>query len=101
RSRGDRAGHGVTPRTGAVGDGVQGHSHRLPRTSHSGTAPVRQGGPVRVALPHRRARGNRDDAALPHGPGPARPAGAPRSWSLTLAGIVRSVPAAATLRCAV
>ena len=31
-------------------------------------------GPVRVALPHRRTRGQRDDAPLPHRPGPARPA---------------------------
>ena len=31
-------------------------------------------GPVRLALPHRRARGQRDDAALPHRPGAARPA---------------------------
>ena len=29
--------------------------------------------PVRVALPHRRARGQRDDAALPHRPRTARP----------------------------
>ena len=32
-------------------------------------------GPVRLALPHRRARGQRDDAALPHRTGTARPAG--------------------------
>ena len=32
-------------------------------------------GPVRLALPHRRARGQRDDAALPHRAGAARPAG--------------------------
>jgi hypothetical protein len=31
-------------------------------------------GPVRVALPHRRARGQRDDAPVPHRAGAARPA---------------------------
>ncbi len=66
---------GRATRTGAVGDGAQGHDHRLPRAGHPGAAPVRQTGPVRLALPHRRARGQRDDAALPHRPCPARPAG--------------------------
>ena len=32
-------------------------------------------GPVRLALPHRRARGQRDDAAVPHRTGPAGSAG--------------------------
>ena len=34
---------------------------------------VRHARPVRLALPHRRARGQRDDAALPHRPAAARP----------------------------
>ena len=38
-------------------------------------AQVQPPGPVRLALPHRRARGQRDDAPLPHRTGATRPAG--------------------------
>ena len=41
-------------------------------------AHVRHAGPVRLALPHRRARGQRDDAAVPHRPVAAGPAGSDR-----------------------
>jgi FtsP/CotA-like multicopper oxidase with cupredoxin domain len=46
----------------------------LPGDTDQGDVP--HGGTVRLALPHRRARGQRDDAALPHRPDPARPADA-------------------------
>ena len=35
-----------------------------PGAGHAGAGAVQQARPVRVALPHRRARGQRDDAAL-------------------------------------
>ena len=60
--------------TRAVGDRAQGHGHRLPRPGHPGPSPVQHPGPVRLALPHRRTRRQRDDAPLPHRPRPARPA---------------------------
>ena len=56
----------VTP-GGAVGIGLQGHGHRLPGPGHPGQGTVQDARPVRLALPHRRARGQRDDAALPAG----------------------------------
>ena len=58
------------PRTapGQLGGGSQGHGDRLPGRDHAGEGPVRPPGAVRLALPHRRARGQRDDAALPDRP---------------------------------
>ena len=53
-------------RSGALGIWLQGHGHRLPGTGHSAQGAFHQPGPVRLALPHRRARRQRDDAALPH-----------------------------------
>ena len=55
-------------------NGLQGHRHRLPRPGHPDAGAVRHARPVRLALPHRRARGQRDDAALPHRTRAARPA---------------------------
>ena len=52
--------------SGAVGNGLQGHRHRVPRTGHSHQGPVQNTRPVRVALPHRRTRRQRNDAPLPH-----------------------------------
>ena len=51
---------------GAVGDRLQGHGHRLPGRDHPGQGAVRSSRPLRLALPHRRARGQRDDAAVLH-----------------------------------
>ena len=65
RSR--RRARGRGPSAGAVGGRVQGHGHRLPRRGHADPREVRDRRPLRVALPHRRARGQRDDAALPRG----------------------------------
>ena len=48
----------------SVGDRLQGHGHRLSRRDHPGQGAVRPGRALRVALPHRRARGQRDDAAV-------------------------------------
>ena len=45
--------------SGALGDRVQRHGHRLPRTGHTGRRPVQDARPVRLALPHRRARRQR------------------------------------------
>ena len=45
-----------------------------PAPGHAGTGAVRHARPVRLALPHRRARGQRDDAAVPHRPAAAGPA---------------------------
>ena len=59
---------------GAVGDRLQGHGHRLSRPGHPHQGPVQHARPVRLALPHRRARGQRDDAALSRRTGAARPA---------------------------
>ena len=59
-------------------NGLQGHGHRLPGRGHARPGAVQQPRPVRLALPHRRARGQRDDAALPHRPGAAGPAGPAR-----------------------
>ena len=56
-----------------MGDGAQGHDHRPTPGGHPGAAPSRRTGPVRLALPHRRARRPGDDAALTHRPR-ARPA---------------------------
>ena len=44
---------------------------RLPQPGHPGKSAVRHTRPVRLALPHRRARGQRDDAALPDWSGAA------------------------------
>jgi spore coat protein A, manganese oxidase len=41
---------------------------------HAGEGALQHARPVRLALPHRRARGQRDDAALPHRAAAARPA---------------------------
>ena len=50
---------------GELGGRPQGHRHRLPERDHAREGAVRPRRPVRLALPHRRARGQRDDAALP------------------------------------
>ncbi len=58
-----------------------------PASGDSDPSPLRQPGAVRVALPHRRARGQRDDAALPHRPtaaGPTGPAGLTGRGELTV-----------------
>ncbi len=60
-----RAVPGTSPTAGALGDRLQGHRHRLPGGDHQDQGQVRPRRPVRVALPHRRARGQRDDAPLP------------------------------------
>ena len=46
-----------------------------PGHGHSHPGPVQHARPVRLALPHRRARGQRDDAAVPHRTGAAGSAG--------------------------
>ena len=51
---------------GELGDRLQGHRDRLPGRDHAHQGAVRRRRPVRVALPHRRARGQRDDAAVLH-----------------------------------
>ena len=61
-----------------LGERLEGHRDRLPGPGDPAAAAVRQPRPVRLALPHRRARGQRDDAALPDRTGPARPAGGAR-----------------------
>ena len=53
------------------------HRHRLPGTGHTRAAAVQHTWPIRLALPHRRARGQRDDASIPHRSGSA--------WSTRLA----------------
>ena len=78
RRRGERDGSGHTRlgshRTGAVGDRLQGHGDQLPGAGHTAEGSLRHARPVRLALPHRGARGQRDDAALPHRAGTARSA---------------------------
>ena len=51
---------------GRLGERLQGHGDRLSRRGHAHPRPVPLAGAVHVALPHRRARGQRDDAAVPH-----------------------------------
>ncbi len=67
--------NGTVDGTRALGNRVQGHGHRLPGSGHADQSDVCDTGPVRLALPHRRARGQRDDAAVPDRPGAARAAG--------------------------
>ena len=66
----------------AMGDGVQGHRRRLARRDHQGEGPLRHPGPLRLALPHPLARGQRDDEAVLRGrrvhPVAARPSRAPQ-----------------------
>ena len=69
----DRA-HRRADRSRALGEGAQRHRHRLSRTGHTREGQVHLTRPVRLALPHRRARGQRDDAALPDRTAPTRPA---------------------------
>ena len=71
--RADPARRGDHP-AGALGDRLQGHGDRLSGPGDARQGALRQAGPVRLALPHRRARGQRDDAALSHRTGPAGPA---------------------------
>ena len=52
--------------SGILGDRLQRHRDRLPGPGHTHSRPVHHAGPVRLALPHRRARRQRDDAAVPH-----------------------------------
>ncbi len=54
--------------------GLKGQRRRLPGSGDQAAAAVHQSRPVRLALPHRRARGQRDDAVVPHRPGAAGPA---------------------------
>jgi|RhiMethySRZTD1v2_1073278.scaffolds.fasta_scaffold23401_4 hypothetical protein len=56
----------VPPGRRSRGSPLQGHRHRLPRRDHRVKGPVRPGRTLRVALPHRRTRRPRNDAALPH-----------------------------------
>ena len=64
-----------TPTPGRiVGDRGQGNRHRLPRPGHPGQNPVQHPRTVRLALPHRRTRRQRNDAPLPRRTNPARPA---------------------------
>ena len=53
------------PSPGELGARSQGHRDRLPRRNHAREGALRPRRPLRLALPHRRARGQRDDAALP------------------------------------
>ena len=56
-----RAGrHNLSAR--ALGNGLQGHGRRLSRPGDPRQGPVQHPGPVRLALSHRGARGQRDDA---------------------------------------
>jgi hypothetical protein len=68
--RGDRNGSGRcklgADAARAVGERLEGHRHRLPRPGDQAATAIHQPRPVRLALPHRRARGQRDDAPLPH-----------------------------------
>ncbi len=54
---------------GAFGNRLQRYGDCLPRPGNSRARTVQYAGPVRLALPHRRTRGQRDDAALPDRPG--------------------------------
>ena len=58
--------------------GVKDTVTRVPRRGHPDQGEVRQGRAIRVALPHRRARGQRDDAAVPGRTGTTRPTHGPR-----------------------
>ena len=51
--------------TEALGERLEGHRDRLPRSGHPGQDEVRRRRPVRLALSHPRARRQRDDAAVP------------------------------------
>ena len=66
QSHGWRYEYRRTEHTSAVGKKLQGHRHRLPWRDHPGQGSVRSPRPLRVALPHRGARRQRDDAALLH-----------------------------------
>ena len=66
----------VAETAGGLGNGLQGHRHRLSRRDHPHQGTFRLAGLLRLALPHRRARGQRDDAALPRRADPAGRAGA-------------------------
>ena len=54
---------------------LQGHGHRLSGPGDARAGAVQHAGPVRLALPHRRARGQRDDATVPDRAGSARGTG--------------------------
>ena len=58
-----------------LGGRVQGHGDLVPGRGDEGAAEVPDAGQLRLALPHRLARGQRDDAALPDRPGAAGVAG--------------------------
>ena len=61
----DRQPFGGPPRPPeTLGVRLQGHRHRLSRRDHARESNLRHPGPVRLALPHRRARGQRDDASF-------------------------------------
>jgi FtsP/CotA-like multicopper oxidase with cupredoxin domain len=47
-----------------AGGGAQGHGHRVPQRDHPGQGALRPPRAVRVALPHPRTRGQRDDAPI-------------------------------------
>ena len=56
----------------ALGNGLQGYGHRLSGPGDASAGAVQHAWPVRLALPHRRARGQRDDATVPDRAGSAR-----------------------------
>ena len=58
----------------SLGERLQGHGDRLSGRGHAHPGTVQDAGAIRVALPHRRARGQRDDAAVPYRAGAAGPA---------------------------
>ena len=75
--------------SGALGDRVQRHGHRLPRPGHKIQRPVQDARPVRLALPHRRTRRQRNDAPLPHRTSTTRPTrvmpdGARTTWRVVV-----------------
>src|SRR6266571_2522745 len=63
-----RAGAGAgwrSPAAGVVGDRPEGHGARATGRDHPDQGALRHRGAVRVALPHHRPRGQRDDAPVP------------------------------------
>ena len=77
---------GRQQRRPCLGDRVQGHRDRLPRGGHPSQGPLRPAGVLRLALPHPRTRGQRNDATParrthpPQRPGAVTPGGE-MTWS--------------------